>query len=120
MQGLQHYRQGANDLTGLMHAEIGGYRPGDIHVVAAWDVDRRKVGRDVAEAIFAKPNCTAVFCARGASRPAPIVAMGPVLDGVAEHMADYPQATAPSCSPRRPSRTGRRRRGAARERTPTC
>ena len=44
VQGLQHYRQGANDLTGLLHAEIGGYRPADIHVVAAWDVDRRKVG----------------------------------------------------------------------------
>ena len=69
----------------------GGYRPGDIHVVAAWDVDRRKVGRDVAEAIFAKPNCTAVFCPEVEPTGA-IVAMGPVLDGVAEHMLDYPQA----------------------------
>lgn len=91
VQGLQHYRQGANDLTGLLHAKIGGYRPADIHVVAAWDVDQRKVGRDVAEAIFAKPNCTTVFCPDVEPTGA-VVAMGPVLDGVAEHMLDYPQA----------------------------
>ena len=90
VQGLQYYRQGANDLTGLLHAEIGGYKPGDIHVVAAWDVDARKVGRDVAEAIFAKPNCTATFCPEVEMTGA-VVAMGPVLDGVAEHMLDYPQ-----------------------------
>ena len=89
VQGLQHYRDGTNDTAGLLHAEIGGYRPADIHVVAAWDVDRRKVGRDVASAIFAKPNCTAVFCASVEPTGA-IVAMGPVLDGVAEHMADAP------------------------------
>ena len=89
VQGLEHYRAGANDTVGLMHWEIGGYRPGDIRVVAAWDVDRRKVGRDVAKAIFAKPNCTAVF----ADRVAPTgtkVRMGRILDGVAEHMAEFP------------------------------
>src|SRR5947199_8198014 len=73
-----------------MHEDVGGYRPSDIKVVAAWDVDRRKVGKDVAEAIFAKPNCTTVFCndvpATGA-----IVRMGRKLDGVADHMADYPE-----------------------------
>ena len=89
VQGLQHYRDGANDTAGLLHAEIGGYRPADIRVVAAWDVDRRKVGRDVAQAIFAKPNCTAVFCA-DVERTGAVVEMGPVLDGVAEHMADHP------------------------------
>jgi myo-inositol-1-phosphate synthase len=88
VQGLSHYRDGANDTIGLMHWELGGYKPSDIKVVAAWDVDRRKVGRDVAEAIFAKPNCTAIFCesipATGAK-----VRMGKILDGVADHMADY-------------------------------
>ena len=44
VQGLEHYREGANDTVGLMHYELGGYRPSDIHVVAAWDIDRRKVG----------------------------------------------------------------------------
>lgn len=90
VQGLQHYRDGANDTAGLLHAEIGGYRPADIRVVAAWDIDRRKVGHDVAGAIFAKPNCTAVFCPHVAPTGA-IVAMGPVLDGVAEHMRDAPE-----------------------------
>lgn len=89
VQGIEHYRAGANDLIGLMHEEIGGYRPSDIRVVAAWDVDRRKVGRDVSEAIFAKPNCTQAFCS--AVKPTGTrVAMGRVLDGVAEHMADWP------------------------------
>ncbi|AUW57291.1 inositol-3-phosphate synthase [Sphingobium sp. SCG-1] len=90
VQGLSHYGEGRNDRTGLMHWEIGGYTPGDIKVVAAWDVDARKVGRDVADAIFAKPNCTATFCGDVAPTGA-IVEMGCVLDGVAEHMADYPE-----------------------------
>ena len=88
VQGLEHYREGANDMVGLMHWEMGGYRPSDIKVVAAWDVDRRKVGSDVAEAIFAKPNCTAVFAANIPSTGT-VVKMGAVLDGVADHMADY-------------------------------
>ena len=88
VQGLEHYREGTNDMVGLMHWELGGYRPSDIKVVAAWDVDKRKVGADVAEAIFAKPNCTAVFAA---SIPATgtVVKMGAIMDGVADHMADY-------------------------------
>ena len=88
VQGLEHYRDGANDTIGLMHHELGGYRPSDIRVVAAWDVDRRKVGFDVAEAIFAKPNCTAVFCQSVAPTGTKVL-MGRVLDGVAEHMVDY-------------------------------
>ncbi|HVF95615.1 MAG TPA: inositol-3-phosphate synthase [Sphingomonas sp.] len=88
VQGLEHYREGANDLVGLMHWEVGGYRPADIKVVAAWDIDRRKVGIDVAEAIFAKPNCTAIF-APNVTPTGTIVRMGAVFDGVADHMADY-------------------------------
>lgn len=89
VQGISHYQAGANDMVGLSHAEIGGYAPGDIRVVAAWDVDERKVGRDVAEAIFAKPNCTAVFCPE-VEATGTQVRMGRKLDGVADHMADYP------------------------------
>jgi myo-inositol-1-phosphate synthase len=89
VQGLSHYRAGANDTIGLMHEEIGGYHPSDIRVVAGWDVDRRKVGRDVADAIFAKPNCTAVFC-DNVEETGAVVRMGRRLDGVADHMADYP------------------------------
>ncbi|WP_375395192.1 inositol-3-phosphate synthase [uncultured Sphingomonas sp.] len=88
VQGLEHYREGANDVVGLMHLDMGGYRPSDIKVVAAWDIDRRKVGRDVAEAIFAKPNCTAIFAANVAATGT-VVKMGRTLDGVAEHMEAY-------------------------------
>lgn len=90
VQGIAHYQNGGkNEQIGLLHWELGGYRPGDIRVVAAWDIDRRKVGQDVARAIFEKPNCTHVFCEHvpetGAS-----VRMGRVLDGFAPHMAEQP------------------------------
>jgi myo-inositol-1-phosphate synthase len=90
VQGLAHYQNGgANEQIGLMHWDLGGYRPKDIKLVAAWDVDRRKVGADIAEAIFAKPNCTAVFCDH-VPRSGVSVEMGRVLDGYSEHMADWP------------------------------
>lgn len=89
VQGIEHYRSGANDPVGLSHYDIGGYGPGDIDVVAAWDVDERKVGQDVACAIFARPNCTQVFCGNVEETGAK-VRMGRVLDGVAEHMDAYP------------------------------
>ncbi|HWU93819.1 MAG TPA: inositol-3-phosphate synthase [Sphingomicrobium sp.] len=90
IQGIAHYSNGgANEQIGLSHWDLGGYRPKDLKIVAAWDIDRRKVGRDVSEAIFAKPNCTAVFCEHVPETGAR-VRMGKVLDGVAEHMADYP------------------------------
>ena len=88
VQGLSHYRDGANDTVGLMHWDLGGYRPSDIRVVAAWDVDARKVGHDVADAIFAKPNCTAIFCETIEPTGAKVM-MGRILDGVADHMEDY-------------------------------
>ncbi|MDX3901127.1 MAG: inositol-3-phosphate synthase [Sphingobium sp.] len=90
VQGIEHYRDGANDHSGLMHHRLGGYTPGDIRVVAAWDIDRRKVGQDVASAIFAPPNCTARFCPVVPPAGA-VVEMGQMLDGVADHMADQPQ-----------------------------
>ncbi|MBW1925616.1 MAG: inositol-3-phosphate synthase, partial [Deltaproteobacteria bacterium] len=53
IQGIHYYRcKNAEDVIGLMHWEIDGYRPGDIEVVAAYDVDKRKVGKDVHEAVF--------------------------------------------------------------------
>jgi myo-inositol-1-phosphate synthase len=71
-----------------MHWDIGGYRPSDIEVVAAFDIDKRKVGRDVNEAIFARPNCTAVFCPDMPDTGVR-VSMGRILDGCADHMKDY-------------------------------
>jgi myo-inositol-1-phosphate synthase len=88
VQGIAHYQNGgANEQIGLLHWDLGGYRPKDIEVVAAWDVDRRKVGRDVAEAIFERPNCTATFCDHVPPSGA-TVRMGRVLDGWSDHMAD--------------------------------
>jgi len=93
VQGVEYYRDRQGDLEGLMRQSIGGYRCGDIEFVAAFDVDRRKVGRPLEEAIFAKPNCTRIFqSALPVSNV--IVQMGPVLDGVASHMADYPDEAA--------------------------
>ncbi len=90
IQGIYYYRDG-RDLSsaGLLHPEIGGYKLEDIEIVAAFDVDSRKVGKDVSEAIFAYPNCTKVFC-KDIPKMNVVVQMGDVLDGVPAHMADYP------------------------------
>jgi myo-inositol-1-phosphate synthase len=87
VQGIGFYADRANE-TGLLRPEIGGYRVDDLEIVAAFDIDARKIGRPVKEAIFALPNNTRRFFqpALGKVR----VQMGPVLDGIAPHMADYP------------------------------
>ncbi len=90
IQGLEFYKDSkANESSGLMHPKIGKWGVSDIEIVAAFDIDRRKVGKSIEEAIFAKPNCTLVF-----QKALPIsgvkVQMGPILDGVAGHRADYP------------------------------
>ena len=88
LQGIEYYREKPQDLIGLMHWDIGGYQPGDISVVAAFDIDQRKVGQDVHAAIFAPPNCTTVFCPD--LPPAGVtVQMGKILDGVSPHMHEY-------------------------------
>ena len=89
VQGLEYYK-GRNEeaFAGLMHARIGDWGPSDIEVVAAFDIDRRKVGKPVEKAIFAEPNCTKVF-QNNLPVSDVVVQMGPVLDGVASHMADY-------------------------------
>jgi myo-inositol-1-phosphate synthase len=89
IQGIEYYKDRENkELDGLMHPNIGGYRPGDMNVVAAFDIDRRKVGQPLHQAIFAKPNCTMVFQSELPSSGV-TVQMGPILDGVAPHMNDY-------------------------------
>ena len=89
IQGIEFYRNRPRaGLAGLMHPQIGDWKGSDIEIVAAFDIDRRKVGRPVEEAIFAKPNCTTIF-----QSSLPVsgvrVQMGPILDGVALHMIDY-------------------------------
>jgi myo-inositol-1-phosphate synthase len=93
IQGIHFYTerfaQGDPDAgIGLMHPMLGGYAPGDIEVVAAFDIDARKVGKPLHEAVFAKPNNTTVFY-EGFRYDDLTVHMGCVLDGVAEHMSAY-------------------------------
>jgi len=89
IQGIEYYRHKTEkDAIGLMHWTIGGYKPSDIQVVAAFDIDVRKVGKDVHEAIFARPNCTKVFCSE-MPKTGVYVSMGRILDGVSEHMTQY-------------------------------
>src|SRR6516165_6520166 len=94
VQGVEYYRdrEGAA-LDGVMRHTIGGYHCGDVEFVAAFDIDRRKVGHPLEEAIFAKPNCTRVFQSALAVSNV-IVQTGPILDGVPAHMADYPDDAA--------------------------
>lgn len=60
VQGIEFYKD-VNNKTGLINEVIGGYKVGDIEIVAAFDVDKRKVGKDISEAIFSEPNCTKKF-----------------------------------------------------------
>ena len=101
VQGVAYYRQN-NSSEGLIHDKIGGYGAGDAEFVLGIDVDARKVGKDIAEAIFAMPNNTTVFMPNVPATGAKVM-MGRVTDGVAPHMttvgekgfivADAPEAT---------------------------
>ncbi len=102
IQGIDYYRGRVDAGGGLLYKEVGGYLPGDIRPVAAFDIDRRKVGRTLSEAVFAPPNCTAVF-QRELTDYGVTVRMGPVLDGVAAHMSNYPETQAFRVSSARPS-----------------
>jgi myo-inositol-1-phosphate synthase len=98
VQGIHYYRdKSSTNAVGLLHWEIGGYRPFDVEVVAAFDVDVRKVGKDIGEAIFEAPNCTTVFHPDVPKTGVP-VRMGRVLDGIAPHMRNYPEPRSFMCS----------------------
>lgn len=90
VQGLAHYSKQGSASTGLMAELVGSYSLDDIEVVAAFDVDIRKVGSPLHEAIFSEPNC-AMRCAHEVPPSKVIVRMGPILDGVAPHMAAHPE-----------------------------
>ncbi|MEM2082083.1 MAG: inositol-3-phosphate synthase [Candidatus Bathyarchaeia archaeon] len=86
IQGTQYYKDAKEGATvpGLMHVNFGGYHIRDIRFVAAFDVNKNKIGKDLSEAIFTEPNC----CPKFASVPhlGVKVSTGPILDGVAQHM----------------------------------
>jgi myo-inositol-1-phosphate synthase len=95
IQGIEFYKENSlknpkSGALGLMHLDIGGYKPWDIEVGAAFDIDRRKVGKPLKEALFARPNCTKILYPN-LNDSGVIVSMGEVLDGVSEHMKQYPE-----------------------------
>lgn len=92
VQGLFYYKDvdSSKPVSGLMHNILGEYKISDIKPVAAFDIDERKVDKDLSEAIFAKPNNTTIFY-KDVPHIGVEVQMGPVLDGVADHMNNYPE-----------------------------
>jgi myo-inositol-1-phosphate synthase len=90
VQGIEYYRHNPEDTLGLMHAELGGYIPSDIKIVAALDIDERKVGNPLEVAVAAKPNCIQPIWEDLPHYDVDVL-MGPVMDGVASHMLDYPE-----------------------------
>lgn len=89
VQGVSFYSDPKNADIGLMHWDLAGYKPGDLKFVAAFDIDARKVGLDIADAIYAPPNCTIVF--QDTLAPTGVkVQMGNLLDGMADHMPSMP------------------------------
>ena len=82
VQGLHYYGSSEKNLVGLRNPKIGGLSPSDIQIVAAFDVDDRKVGKDLAEAAFAKPNNAPRFT--NLHRSGVKVNKGPLLDGVGQ------------------------------------
>ncbi len=89
VQGCQYYRNAKEDemVPGLMHVNFGGYHIRDIKFVAAFDVNTKKIGKDLSEAIFAEPNCCEVF-AKNIETFNIKVLPGPIADGVAPHMVN--------------------------------
>jgi myo-inositol-1-phosphate synthase len=88
IQGLTYYKHLKKDtkVVGLMHTVLGGYKISDIEVVAAFDVNKTKVGKDISEAIYAKPNNTVVFAK--VKKTGVAVRNVPVLDGIGEYLKD--------------------------------
>ncbi|MDZ5309053.1 inositol-3-phosphate synthase [Corynebacterium diphtheriae] len=85
VQGVEYYKDASPDqqVPGLMHVQFGEYHVGDIEFVAAFDVDRAKVGLDLSEAINASENCTIRIC--DVPETGVTVQRGPTLDGLGKY-----------------------------------
>ncbi|MEM2866529.1 MAG: inositol-3-phosphate synthase [Candidatus Hadarchaeales archaeon] len=86
VQGVEYYKNAKEEesVPGLMHVRFGDYHIRDIKFVAAFDVDLNKIGKDLSEAIFTPPNCTAKFC--DVPRLGVEVMEGPLLDGLGKYL----------------------------------
>ncbi|MDX1611508.1 MAG: inositol-3-phosphate synthase, partial [Candidatus Thermoplasmatota archaeon] len=89
VQGLTYYAgaDGDADIPGLMHPVLGGYAIDDIEIVCGFDIDARKVGKDVSEAIFSPPNSAMRVVEEVTPLDAPVL-MAPVMDGVSALMEE--------------------------------
>lgn len=95
ISGIEWYKKfyatakSADRVPGLVHETIADYKVTDIQVVAAFDVDACKVGKDLSEAIFAETNMAYKYDVE-VHKTGIIVQKGPVMDGVPEHLATFP------------------------------
>lgn len=87
VQGIQKYREAPEDefIPGLMNPILGDYHIGDIEIVAAFDIDKNKVGKDLAEAIFTAPNNTATFTE--VPKTGVVVERGMTHDGLGKYLS---------------------------------
>ena len=93
VQGLHYYSncEREEECVGLRNLFLGGFHPREIHIVAAFDVDSRKVGKDLSEAIFASPNNTLKLV--DIPQTNVTVHKGPVLDGIGEYTKNVVQVS---------------------------
>ena len=93
IQGVQWYIDNPEESVGIGHRDVGGYDITDMEFVVAFDVDARKVGKPLREAIYSKPNCNmrVVNSVNDVVPEHATVVRGPTLDGIAPHMRDYPE-----------------------------
>jgi myo-inositol-1-phosphate synthase len=87
VQGVHYYRNASETdfVPGLMHVNLGGYHIRDINFVAAFDIDKNKVGKDLSEAIYTKPNNTFKFC--DVPKSGVTVERGMLHDGLGKYLS---------------------------------
>ena len=87
VQGVYYYRNAkpGDQIPGIMHVDLGGYHLADIEFVAAFDVDKNKVGKDLADAVYAKPNNTYRFA--DVPKTGVKVGRGMTLDGLGKYLS---------------------------------
>eukprot|EP01147_Barroeca_monosierra_P002939 gene2939-8176_t len=94
VEGVQYYIENPHDQIGLMYPEIGGYTIKRLKFVVGFDIDERKCGKNLAEALRALPNCAMDHVKKITTSCVPesaVVYRGPTMDGFAKHMSEFPE-----------------------------